>query len=106
MDSYEQNALRSIFVKALMNQSHTLEETNVCIAIIRLTNPLFLLDVEENIPALFLFAKYHAAHPPTPKKKILFDLLQERTPATTLYGDTPMKEWIEFFEQVHGPIVP
>lgn len=106
MDSYEQKALQSVFAIALRNPSHTLEETNVCIALIRLTDSTFVLHVEDEIPALFLFVKYHICHPPTPKKRVLYNLLLERTPLTTLYGDTSMKDWIEFFEQTLGPILP
>ena len=104
MDKYVQQAAKEAFALALMNRSNTYSETNLAIWFLLKSDPEFIMDVGDGIPALFLFVKYHFAHPKGDPKERLFQLLKDRTPSDAKYADHTITEWIKKFEQIFGLI--
>jgi hypothetical protein len=106
MDKYVQQAAKEAFALALMNRSNTYSETNLAIWFLLKSDPEFIMDVGDGIPALYLFMKYHYAHPKGDPKKQLFHLLKERTPSDIRYVNCSVEEWITMFEGMFGSISP
>jgi len=104
MDKYVQKAAKEAFALALMNQSNTYSETNLAIWFLLKSDQECIMDIENGIPALFLFVKYHFAHPKGYPKEQLFRLLKERTPSDAKYANCTIEEWIAIFEKSIGPI--
>jgi hypothetical protein len=104
MDKYVQQAAKEAFALALMNRSNTYSETNLAIWFLLKSDPEFIMDVGDGIPALFLFVKYHFAHPKGDPKERLFQLLKEQTSSNAKYADRTITEWVNMFEKVLGPI--
>jgi len=104
MDKYVQQAAKEALALALINRSNTYSETNLAIWFLLKSDQEFIMDVGDGIPALFLFIKYHFAHPKGEPKEQLFQLLKDRTHSDTKYADHTITEWIKKFEQIFGLI--
>ena len=106
MNKYVQQAGKHAFAHALMNPNETFEHTNLVLWFLHMTksDPTFVIHVEDDKPALFLFLKYHKAHPSGTTKDQVFQLLKDRTPPDILYMGRSMTDWKIYFEEFLGPI--
>jgi len=112
MNKYVQQAGKDAFAHALMNPSENSEDptpskgTNQALWFLHTTksDPTFVIHVEDDKPALFLFLKYHKAHPSGTTKDQVFQLLKDRTPPDILYMGRSMTDWKIYFEEFLGPI--
>lgn len=108
MNKYIQQAGKHAFACALMNSNETFENTCLVHWFLDVTenDPTFVLEIEDDKPALFLFLKYHKAHPSGTIKNNIFQLLKDRTPPDTIYMGRSMTDWQSYFEEFLGAISP